>query len=109
MIEKFVEGKGREDSTINIHFKERSTVTGVFIRTPDYGELKLKNLWRIVSHAKIEEWRKTKIWILPAYLTGYHLHVLRKSNNFIDQFFNKVKQYLCSYKPGKNIYLLSSY
>ena len=60
MIEKFVEGKGREDSTINIHFKERSTVTGVFIRTPYYGELKMKNLWRIVSHAKIEEWRKTK-------------------------------------------------
>ena len=37
MIEKFVEGKGREDQTINIHFKERSTVTGVFIRTADYG------------------------------------------------------------------------
>jgi hypothetical protein len=60
MIEKFVEGKGRQDSAIQIHFKERSTITGVFIRTADYGELKMKNLWRIVSHGKIEEWNKTK-------------------------------------------------
>jgi len=60
MIEKFVEGKGRKDSAIQIHFKERSTITGLFIRTADYGELKMKNLWRIVSHPKIEEWNKTK-------------------------------------------------
>jgi hypothetical protein len=32
MIEKFVEGKGREDSTINIHFKEPVPLL-VFIRT----------------------------------------------------------------------------
>ena len=60
MIEKFVEGKGRKDSAVNIHFKERSTITGLFIRTADYGELKTKNLWRIVSNGKIEEWNKTK-------------------------------------------------
>ena len=39
MIEKFVEGKGRKDAAVNIHFKERSTITGLFIRTADYGEL----------------------------------------------------------------------
>jgi len=60
MIEKFVEGKGRKDAAVNIHFKERSTITGLFIRTADYGELKTKNLWRIVSNGKIEEWNKTK-------------------------------------------------
>jgi hypothetical protein len=60
MIEKFIENKDRKESTINIHFKERSTVTGIFIRSADYGELKLKNLWRVVSNGKIEEWKKTK-------------------------------------------------
>ena len=60
MIEKFIENKDRKESTINIHFKERSTVTGIFIRSTDYGELKLKNLWRVVSNGKIEEWKKTK-------------------------------------------------
>jgi len=60
MIEKFIENKDRKDLAINIHFKERSTVTGIFIRSADYGELKLKNLWRVVSNGKIEEWKKTK-------------------------------------------------
>jgi hypothetical protein len=60
MIEKFIENKDRKESTINIHFKERSTVTGIFIRSADYGELKLKNLWRVVSNGKIDEWKKTK-------------------------------------------------
>ena len=59
MIEKFIENKSRKDSAVNIHFKERSTVTGIFIRSTDYQELKAKNFWRIVSNASIEEWRKT--------------------------------------------------
>jgi len=59
MIEKFVEDKKRKDNAVNIHFKERSTVTGIFIRTSDYQELKAKNLWRIVSYTSIAEWRKT--------------------------------------------------
>jgi len=60
MIQKFVENKGRKDSAINIHFKERRTVTGVFIHCPDYDELKSKNFWRIVSNENIPEWEKTK-------------------------------------------------
>ena len=60
MIEKFIENKGREDVAVNIHFKERSTVNGLFVRGADYNDLKYKNLWRVVSNAKIEEWNKTK-------------------------------------------------
>lgn len=60
MIEKFVENRSRKDLAVNIHFKERSTINGVFIRTTDYQELKEKNFWRIVNEAKIEEWKKTK-------------------------------------------------
>jgi hypothetical protein len=60
LIEKFVENKNRKDAKVNIHFKERSTINGLFIRTMDYQELKEKNFWRIVSEPKIEEWKKTK-------------------------------------------------
>jgi len=60
LIEKFVENKNRKDIAVNIHFKERSTINGMFIRTMDYQELKEKNFWRIVSEPKIEEWKKTK-------------------------------------------------
>jgi hypothetical protein len=60
LIEKFVENKNRKDVKVNIHFKERSTINGMFIRTMDYQELKEKNFWRIVSEPKVEEWKKTK-------------------------------------------------
>ena len=70
MIEKFVESKGRKSITVNIHFKERSSVKGMFIRTGDYDELKSKNLWRIVSTAKIEEWNRTQNMDLPRIFNG---------------------------------------
>jgi hypothetical protein len=60
MIEKFVEAEGRSEASINIYFKQRSTVTGLFIKTPDYKELKSKNFWRIVTKADIEVWKKTR-------------------------------------------------
>ena len=60
MITQFIENKNRKNNTVQVHFKERSTVKGLFIRSADYDELKYKNLWRIVSSAKIEEWNRTK-------------------------------------------------
>jgi hypothetical protein len=60
MIQKFIDNKDRKHSSVNIHFKERSAVKGMFVRTADYDELKYKNLWRIVINTKIEEWNRTK-------------------------------------------------
>ena len=59
-IEKFIECKPKKNVRVNIHFKQRATVKGLFIRTDDYEELKSKNFWRIVSDSKVEEWEKTK-------------------------------------------------
>ena len=70
MIEKFIENKTRKNSPVNIHFKERSSVKGIFIRTGDYEELKGKNLWRVVSHAKMEEWNRTQNMDLPRIFNG---------------------------------------
>jgi hypothetical protein len=70
MIEKFVENKSRKSVAINIHFKERSSVKGMFIRSADYDELKSKNLWRVVSDAKIEEWNRTRNMDLPKIFNG---------------------------------------
>jgi hypothetical protein len=70
MIEKFVENKSRKESAVNIHFKERSTVTGLFIQSTDYHELKSKNFWRIVNQMNIEEWKKTKNMDLARIFNG---------------------------------------
>ncbi|HEY4205732.1 MAG TPA: short-chain dehydrogenase, partial [Puia sp.] len=47
-------------SSARIFFKTRSTFEGVFIKAPDYLELKKKNFWRIVSASRMEEYRKSK-------------------------------------------------
>ena len=59
MIEKFIENKNRKGAAVNIHFKERSTVTGLFIQAVDYDELKSKNFWRIVSSTYVDKWKQT--------------------------------------------------
>lgn len=48
------------EKPLNIHFKQRDTLKGLFIKGDDYDELKSKNLWRIVTNARIEEWKRTK-------------------------------------------------
>ena len=63
-IEKFIETKAQKNPKINIHFKQRATVKGVFIRTNDFNELKSKNFWRIVSDSNVAEW--------PRYARHYH-------------------------------------
>lgn len=59
-IEKYVETTKRSGSLLTIYFKDRQTVTGMFIKMPDYSELKSKNLWRVVRQAHLEEWEQTK-------------------------------------------------
>ena len=60
MIEKFVTTRIRKGESVNIHFKDRHTVTGLFIHTMDYNELKSKNFWRIVSNQHLTKWEETK-------------------------------------------------
>ncbi|MBS4064160.1 MAG: short-chain dehydrogenase [Chitinophagaceae bacterium] len=59
LIEKFIEKKVPKNAKVNIHFKQRGTVQGVFIQTNDYEELKSKNFWRIVTETNSEEWKRT--------------------------------------------------
>lgn len=59
MIENYLTKHSAKNAPVNIHFKQRSTVKGLFIETKDYDELKTKNLWRIVSSSKLAEWNVT--------------------------------------------------
>jgi hypothetical protein len=59
-IEKFIGGsKDAHQEPAKIFFKTRSTVEGVFIKTPDYMELKRKNFWRIVSVKNLDDYRSS--------------------------------------------------
>lgn len=58
-IENYVQQRIILGAAINIHFKGRLTVTGLFIRSGDYEELKSKNFWRIVHQSQLQKWRDT--------------------------------------------------
>ena len=56
-IERFI---GNEpDSFSKIILKAR-TVEGIFIKAPDFLELKKKNFWRIVTINKLQEYQNSK-------------------------------------------------
>jgi hypothetical protein len=56
-IERFI-GAG-QDCFSKIFLKAR-TVEGIFIKAPDFAELKKKNFWRIVTITKMEEYKRSK-------------------------------------------------
>ncbi len=58
-IEKFLELKNRKSEIVNIHFKDRGTVTGIFVALADYKELKQKNFWRIINVKNMTAWDET--------------------------------------------------
>jgi hypothetical protein len=71
IIEKFVETAKRKNQQVNVHFKTRSTLTGVFVtETLDYAEMKKKNFWRIVPESRMELWKKTKDLSLSRLFSG---------------------------------------
>lgn len=60
-IEKFIDQHVKNSQQpVKISFKARNQVNGVFLHTPDYDELKKKNLWRIVTATHLENYSKTK-------------------------------------------------
>jgi hypothetical protein len=79
-IIKQIETKNNADKMLNIHFKQRSTITGLFIKTSDYDNLKSKNLWRIVTKTHIDEWRKTKDISLCRIFNGTDFTRLSEAN-----------------------------
>lgn len=56
-IERFISGKPHRHSTIALKAR---TVEGIFIQAADFLELKKKNLWRIVTESKMEDYLKSK-------------------------------------------------
>ena len=69
-IDEYIKKKQRKNATVNIHFKDRDTITGMFIQGNDYEELKSKNFWRVVSKQNSEQWKETKDMNLARVFNG---------------------------------------
>ena len=60
-IERFMaDDRNDQKAPSKIFFKTRSTVEGVFIQAADFGELKRKNFWRIVSAKNLEDYNQSR-------------------------------------------------
>ncbi|MBS1917188.1 MAG: short-chain dehydrogenase [Bacteroidetes bacterium] len=60
LIEKFINKSESEYKPVRIHFKERASIEGIFVKGQDYKELKSKNFWRVVKADVAGEWAETK-------------------------------------------------
>lgn len=58
-IEKFLSTQQFDVTNVQISFKTRKPVSGIFIKTKDYSELKSKNFWRVVGETHIEQYRQS--------------------------------------------------
>ena len=56
-IERYI---GNEPGGFSRIFLKARTIEGIFIKAPDFGELKKKNFWRIVSVNKMQEYQQSK-------------------------------------------------
>jgi len=72
-IQKFIEPTHLAKSSLKIDFKTRNSLTGIFIQSSDYQELKAKNLWRIVTGANIDTWKTSKDYNLAKIFNGVEI------------------------------------
>jgi hypothetical protein len=56
-IHAFLE-KEKNSTLIKIELKKRNVLRGMFVRGNDYDDLRVKNFWRIVTEANVEQWNK---------------------------------------------------
>ncbi len=60
-IEKFLDKKTiAESSYVQISFKKRNAIYGLFVKDRDYADLKSKNFWRIVPQSQLDAYSKSK-------------------------------------------------
>ena len=59
-IANFLKPEYLGKSQVQISFKTRQSIKGIFIQSHDFADLKSKNLWRIVSESRIADYIKSK-------------------------------------------------
>jgi len=62
--------KAEPQACVKINFKKRDAIYGLFVKSPDYDDLKSKNFWRIVTKTHFEQWNKTRDMNLARIFNG---------------------------------------
>jgi hypothetical protein len=60
-IQKFLDKHETLDSEcVQIKFKQRESIYGLFVKDSDYSYLRAKNFWRIVPQTKLDAYKTSK-------------------------------------------------
>lgn len=60
-IEKFLDRNlPLENECVQIKFRQRETIYGLFVKDADYAYLKAKNFWRIIPQNKLDAYKTSK-------------------------------------------------
>jgi len=60
-IEKFLDKNAMlNKECVQIKFRQRDSIFGLFVKDNDYAYLKAKNFWRIVPQAKLDAYKTSK-------------------------------------------------
>jgi hypothetical protein len=70
-IEKFLDKNDMLDmECVQIKFRQRDSIYGLFVKDSDYAYLKAKNFWRIVPQAKLDAFKSSKDMNLARIFNG---------------------------------------
>ncbi len=58
-IQKFNKNKNIKNEVVQINFRSRPSLKGLFLQSKDSQELQTKNLWRIVSESNLSSYLKS--------------------------------------------------
>ena len=58
-IEKFLAAQQLDVTQVQISFKTRKSISGIFINSKDFNELKTKNFWRILGETHFEQYKQS--------------------------------------------------
>jgi hypothetical protein len=59
-IDAFLHKHNFDQAQVKVSFRSRAAFTGIFVKTDDYNDLKVKNFWRIVGESNVKQYLISK-------------------------------------------------
>ena len=59
-IDNFLKKHNFDQQTVKVSFRTRAAFVGIFIKTDDYNDLKVKNFWRVINESNVKQYLSSK-------------------------------------------------
>jgi hypothetical protein len=59
-IDNFLKKHNFDQQTVKVSFRTRTAFIGIFVKTDDYDDLKVKNFWRVINESNVKQYLTSK-------------------------------------------------